>query len=110
MEWVTVGAFSQAGAVGLAPPVRRRSGPLGGQEATRSERPWGLLTKPVPRIWLRQSEGAAAPSGGQEATRSGGPWGLLTKPAPRIWLRQSEGVAAPSGGRKLHAVSDRGGF
>ena len=33
----------QAGALGLALPGRRRSGPLGGQGATRSERPWGLL-------------------------------------------------------------------
>ena len=31
----------QTGAAGLGLPDRRRSGPLGGQEATRSERPWG---------------------------------------------------------------------
>jgi hypothetical protein len=37
----------QAGATDLALPVRRRSGPLGGQEATRSERPWGLSTCPL---------------------------------------------------------------
>ena len=34
--------FIQAGAAELALPGRRRSGPLGGQEATRSEQPWGL--------------------------------------------------------------------
>ena len=33
----------QAGAAGLALPDRRRSGPLGGQGAIRSERPWGLM-------------------------------------------------------------------
>ena len=33
----------QTGAAGLALPVRRRSGPLGGQGATRSERPWGPI-------------------------------------------------------------------
>jgi len=35
-------AFNQAGAAEPALPGRRRSGPLGGQGATRSERPWGL--------------------------------------------------------------------
>ena len=32
-----------AGAAGPALPARRRSGPLGGQEVTRSERLWGLI-------------------------------------------------------------------
>jgi hypothetical protein len=36
-------ASSQAGAAGLALPDRRRSGPLGGQGDTRSERSWGLI-------------------------------------------------------------------
>ncbi|CDS52434.1 hypothetical protein [Polaromonas sp. CG9_12] len=68
----TVGArhrLTQAGAAGLAPPDRRRSGPLGGQEAARSERPWGqgtALLKQGPRDWLRQTAGAAAPSGGRK--------------------------------------------
>ncbi len=35
------GRSSQAGAAEPASPGRWRSGPLGGQEATRSERPWG---------------------------------------------------------------------
>ena len=35
--------FFQAGAAGLALPARRRSGPLGGQGAARSEQPWGLV-------------------------------------------------------------------
>jgi hypothetical protein len=33
----------QAGAAELAMPDRRRSGPLGGQGATPSERPWGFI-------------------------------------------------------------------
>jgi ATP-dependent helicase Lhr and Lhr-like helicase len=35
------GGTEQAGAAEPASPGRRRSGPLGGQGATRSERPWG---------------------------------------------------------------------
>src|SRR3982751_3639490 len=35
------GLLKPAGAAGLALPDRRCSGPLGGQGATRSERPWG---------------------------------------------------------------------
>ncbi len=38
----TVRALMQAGAAEPALPGRRRGGPLGGQEVTRSERPWGL--------------------------------------------------------------------
>ena len=37
------GFTNQAGAAELALPGRRRSGPLGGQEATQSARPWGLI-------------------------------------------------------------------
>ena len=40
-QWATVGAISSG---------RRRSGPLGGQEATRSGRPWGLH----PYVWTRR--------------------------------------------------------
>ena len=41
-KWRAQGLFLRpAGAAGLALPDRRRSGPLGGQGATRSERPWG---------------------------------------------------------------------
>ncbi|MEO6018536.1 MAG: DNA topoisomerase IB [Polaromonas sp.] len=42
----------QTGAAELALPGRRRSGPLGGQDATRSEQPWGLhLTAKDFRTW-----------------------------------------------------------
>ena len=37
------GFTNQAGAAELALPGRRRSGPVGGQEATQSARPWGLI-------------------------------------------------------------------
>src|SRR3982751_2805151 len=40
------GLLKPAGAAGLALPDRRRSGPLGGQGATRSERPWGFILFP----------------------------------------------------------------
>ena len=57
----------QTGAADLAPPVRRGSGPFGGQGATRSAQLG--VTSPLhqtgPRIWLRQSAGTAAPSGGR---------------------------------------------
>src|SRR3982751_4052102 len=61
------GLLKPAGAAGLALPDRRRSGPLGGQGATRSERPWGLFPhQQGPRNWLCQAAGAAAPSGGRK--------------------------------------------
>ncbi|MEO7885897.1 MAG: DNA topoisomerase IB [Polaromonas sp.] len=42
----------QTGAAELASPGHRRSGPLGGQDATRSEQPWGLhLTAKDFRTW-----------------------------------------------------------
>ena len=47
----------QAVAAEPALPGRRRSGPSGGQEATRSERPWG--------------QPSSGPPGGQQTTRSG---------------------------------------
>ena len=37
----------QTGAADPALPSCSRSGPLGGQEATRSERPWGLTFLPA---------------------------------------------------------------
>jgi ATP-dependent helicase Lhr and Lhr-like helicase len=57
------GGTEQAGAAGLASPDRRRSGPLGGQEAARSERPWGPYH--------------SGPHGGQRTTRSGERGGQL---------------------------------
>ena len=49
MQSTTCHLFSfQAGATEPASPGRRRSGPLGGQEATRSERPWGPLLATPP--------------------------------------------------------------
>ena len=67
------------------------------------------LFKQGPRIWLRQSVGAAAPSGGSVHTQWESVGALLHQQEPRIWLRQSAGAAAPSGGRKRHEVRDRGG-
>jgi hypothetical protein len=77
----TAGPSSPAGAAGLAPPDRRRSGPLGGQEATRSARPWGPHP-PCGHVFTSRGRGtgyarpqAQRPPRGQGATRSARPWG-----------------------------------
>jgi hypothetical protein len=41
-QWRAWGLFIPAGAAGLALPDRRRSGPLGGQRSTRSDKRGGL--------------------------------------------------------------------
>ena len=70
----------QTGAADLAPPVRRRSGPLGGRAAAiRSEQLGGDIPDPPNRgrVSGSASPQAQRPPQGAAATRSGQAWGLF---------------------------------
>ena len=84
-EGVKRGVPIQAGAAGLALPDRRRSGPLGGQGVTRSERPWGRYSS------RGRGTGFARPQA-QRPPRGAGSYAKRTT-VGAIYLRPPRGAA-----------------